>query len=99
MDEASPFRVLMPAVSLTARTYREIGPPHPSDPIMGGPECRSRREARTLRATSKPGSTEQSESLTPTRPDREDSNSEMSAQIIPLKGRTDFWESSRILAT
>jgi transposase len=46
MDEASPFRVLMPAVSLTARTYREIGPPHPSDPIMGGPECRSRREAR-----------------------------------------------------
>ena len=49
MDEASPFRVLMPAVSLTARTYREIGPPHPSDPIMGGPKCRSRREARTLR--------------------------------------------------
>src|SRR5258708_35357382 len=29
----------------------------------------------------------------------EDSNSEMSAQIIPLKGRTDLRESSRILAT
>jgi hypothetical protein len=25
--------------------------------------------------------------------------SETSAQIIPLKGRTDFWASSRILAT
>jgi hypothetical protein len=29
----------------------------------------------------------------------EDSNSEMSSQNIPLKGRTDFQESSRILAT
>jgi Sigma-70 region 3 len=28
-----------------------------------------------------------------------DSNSEMSSQIIPLKGRTDFRESGRILAT
>jgi hypothetical protein len=35
MDEASPFRVLMPAVSLTARTRREIGPPHPPDPNHG----------------------------------------------------------------
>jgi hypothetical protein len=52
MDEASPFRILMPAVCLTARTRREIGPPHPPDPIMGGPKCRSRREARTLRVTS-----------------------------------------------
>jgi hypothetical protein len=52
MDEASPFRILMPAASLTARTRREIGPPHPPDPIMGGPTCRSRREARTLRVTS-----------------------------------------------
>jgi hypothetical protein len=49
MDEASPFRILMPAVSLTARTRREIGPPHPPDPIMGRPKCRSRREASTLR--------------------------------------------------
>ena len=30
---------------------------------------------------------------------REDSNSEMSWQNIPLKGRTDFQGSSRILAT
>src|SRR5467141_2124729 len=52
MDEASPFRILVPAVSLTARTCREIGLPHPPDPIMGGPKCRSRREARTLRVTS-----------------------------------------------
>src|SRR5260370_42173416 len=52
MDEASPFRILVPAVSLTARTCKEIGPPHPPDPIMGGPKCRSRREARTLRVTS-----------------------------------------------
>jgi hypothetical protein len=28
----------------------------------------------------------------------EDSNSEMSSQSIPLKDRTDLWESSRILA-
>ena len=28
--------------------------PHPPDPIMGGPQCRSRREARTLRLTSTP---------------------------------------------
>jgi hypothetical protein len=36
--------------------------------------------------------------LTPTRPDREDSNSEMSSQNIPLKAHTDFRESSRIPA-
>ena len=30
---------------------------------------------------------------------RQDSNSEMSSQIISLKARTDFQESSRILAT
>jgi hypothetical protein len=28
--------------------------PHPPDSIMGGPQCRSRREARTLRLTSTP---------------------------------------------
>jgi hypothetical protein len=39
MDEASPFRILMPAVSLTARTRREIGPPHPPGPIMEGPSA------------------------------------------------------------
>jgi hypothetical protein len=49
MDDASPFRVLMPAGSLTARTRREIDPLHPPDPIMGGPKCRFRREARALR--------------------------------------------------
>jgi hypothetical protein len=37
--------------------------------------------------------------LTPTRPDREDSNSEMSPQNTPLNGRTDLRESSRILPT
>jgi hypothetical protein len=37
--------------------------------------------------------------LTPTRPDREDSNSETSLQNILLKGRTDFRQASRILAT
>ncbi len=39
MDEASPIRPLMSAVSLTARTRRQIGPPHPPDPIMGGPSA------------------------------------------------------------
>src|SRR5436190_1577299 len=51
MDEASPFRVLMPAVSLTARTSREIGPPHPPDPIMGGPKCRTGTSILALRTT------------------------------------------------
>jgi hypothetical protein len=37
--------------------------------------------------------------LTPTRPDREDSNSEMSSQIIPLKARADFPDPRRISAT
>src|SRR5438046_8276645 len=62
----------MPAVSLTARTCREIGPPHPSDPIMGGPECRSRREARIPASDIKTridGGV--GKRLTPTRPDRE----------------------------
>jgi hypothetical protein len=59
MDEARPFRILMPAVSLTARTPLYIGPPHPPDPIMGGPKCRSRREARTLRVISNLRLTEQ----------------------------------------
>ena len=46
----------------------EIVPPHPSDPIMGGPKCRSRREARALRATPKPYRRKSLTRLTPYAP-------------------------------
>jgi transposase len=39
------------ALKIAARPPAQIVLPYPPDPIMGGPSCRSRREARTLQAT------------------------------------------------
>jgi len=50
MVEVSPSVPLcLPSVLRQGRRAEQIVPPQPPDPIMGGPQCRSRREARTLR--------------------------------------------------
>jgi hypothetical protein len=52
MDEASSLSCLCLSSDQPARPPVQIVLPYPPNPIMGGPSCRSRREARTLRATS-----------------------------------------------
>jgi hypothetical protein len=52
MDEASSLSCLCLSSDQSARSPVQIVLPYPSHPIMGGPWCRSRREARTLQATS-----------------------------------------------
>jgi len=52
MDKASSLSCLCLSSDHTARPPVQIVLPYPPDPIMGGPTCRSRREARTLPATS-----------------------------------------------
>jgi hypothetical protein len=52
MDKASSLSCLCLSSDQTARPPVQIVLPYSPDPIMGGPTCRSRREARTLLATS-----------------------------------------------
>jgi Beta-lactamase len=69
------------------KDVRQIVPPHPPDPIMGGPQCRSRREARTLRLTTTPDRRRNLKTLDTYRPNREGTGAAMTPDTM-------FWIAS-----
>ena len=69
------------------KDVEQIVPPQPPDLIMGGPQCRSRREARTLRPISTPDRWRSRKRLTPTRPNREGTAIWLLAQLSAILPR------------